>query len=51
LPVSRSISQTVSSDGLSMPTNRVLTTSISVDSRMAAAIIAAPTRTGIDIPE
>jgi hypothetical protein len=51
LPVSRSISQTVSSLELSIPTNLVPTAVISVDSRIAAAMIAAPTNIGNDVPE
>jgi hypothetical protein len=50
VPVSRSISHTLSSAGLSIPTNLVPTAVINVDSKIAVAILAAPINTGIDIP-
>jgi len=49
LPVSRSISHTASSLCASIPTNRVPTAVISVDSRIAVAIMAAPINIGIAI--
>jgi hypothetical protein len=49
--VSRSTSHTVSSVGLSIPAYRVPTAVISVDSRIAAAMMAAPINIGSALPE
>jgi hypothetical protein len=49
--VSRSTSHTVSSVGLSIPTNRVPIAVISVDNKIAAAIMAAPINMGIELPK
>ena len=51
LPVRRSINQTLSSVGLSMPTNRVPTAVTSVDSKIAAAMMAEPINTEPEVPK
>ena len=50
LPETRSISHMFSSDGLSIPANRVPTAVIRVESKMAPAIMAAPIKMGIELP-
>jgi hypothetical protein len=49
--VSRSISHTLSSLGFSIPTNRVPTAVINVDSNIATATMIAPITMGIEVPK
>jgi hypothetical protein len=51
VPVRRSTSHALSSVGLSIPTYRLPSELTSVDSKIAAAIMAAPISVGIEFPE